>query len=149
MLWLIELSWSPWKNIVYSPGLRMRCFVMICLRLLNTNCRNTWPLHWFFLISMRNKNYLWQHLIVTINKIYSAALQPLAFLRLALYDIFASVNISICFCELWSSHSTSRLLIRAAKEAKLVAMQIYLKYHCGSWRRSAGMTEQVFYQCVA
>lgn len=32
-------------------------------------------------ISMRNENNLWQHLIVTINKIYSAALQPFAFLR--------------------------------------------------------------------
>jgi len=71
---------------------------MICFRLLNKNCRNTWLLL-FFLISLRNKNYLWQHLTVTINKIYSAPLQTFAFFKLALYGIFASVNIPVCFCE--------------------------------------------------
>lgn len=40
--------------------------------------------YFFVLISVRNRNYLWHHLIVTINKIYSAALQPFAFFRPAL-----------------------------------------------------------------
>lgn len=41
------------------------------------------PGYQYFLknFSMRNKNNLWQHLIVTINKVSSAALQPFAFLR--------------------------------------------------------------------
>lgn len=48
MLQLIELSQSPQKNMVYSPGLKTRHFVMICLRHMNKSCRNTWLLLFFF-----------------------------------------------------------------------------------------------------
>lgn len=141
MVWLIQLSQTPWNDVVYSPRLRMRHFVMICLRLLNKNGRNTWLLP-FFSNSMRNKNCLWQHFVVTINMTYSAALQTFAFFRLAL-RVFVSVTISVCFCDPWSSHSTS-LLVRAAKEAKLIAAQMYLKPHCDSDRRSAAWQGRYF-----
>lgn len=46
MLWLIELSQGPQENIVYSPGLRMRHFVIICLRPMNKDLET--PGSYFF-----------------------------------------------------------------------------------------------------
>lgn len=139
VLWLQ----SQRKSIGCSPGLRMRYFLMICLGLSRSSrkvflSRKTTEatgccFYLFILIFMRNNNYLWQHLILSVNEIYSSALQPLPFLRFAFCGVSASVSIPICFCGLtvnftWCLETSSE---------------------CGSRRRSASRTEQVLYQHVA